>query len=283
MQAVAVPRTVDDAIDALTATAGAVPLAGGTDLMVEVNYGVRRPVGFVVLTAVDELRGWEQDGSDVVLRAGLTYSEMERELIDAVPALAQAARTVGSPQIRNAGTLGGNLATGSPAGDTLPVLAALDAVVTVRGPAGSRELAIHDFLVGPKRTALAPGELVVSVRLPVARGPQEFLKVGTRTAMVIAVASVALVVDLEARSVRCALGSVGPVMIRPREAEAWVDAEVDWDWPGVLDPATRQEFGRRVAADARPIDDHRSTAAYRRHAVGICAARALARALGRVA
>jgi CO/xanthine dehydrogenase FAD-binding subunit len=279
MQAVAVPRTVDAAIDALTATPGAVPLAGGTDLMVEVNYGLRRPAGFVVLTAVDELRGWQRDNGDVVLKAGLTYAEMEHELTEVVPALAQAARTVGSPQIRNAGTLGGNLATGSPAGDTLPVLAALDAVVTVRGPNGSRELAVPDFLLGPKRTALAPGELVVSVRLPAAAGPQEFLKVGTRTAMVIAVASIALVVDRTARTVRCALGSVGPVMIRPREAEAWVGAQVDWDGAEPPDAAMCQEFGRRVAADARPIDDHRSTADYRRHAVAVCAARALGRAL----
>lgn len=277
------PRSLDEAIAALEADPGAQLLAGGTDFMVEVNYGHRRPPSVVSLRDVPELAGWRREGAEVVLGAGCNYTAMERpELVDLVPALAQAARTVGSPQIRNAGTLGGNVGTASPAGDTLPVLAALDASITVRGPAGARRVRLDELVVGPKRIALGAAEVVQEVRLPAAFGTQEFLKVGTRNAMVIAVASVALVVDWEGRSVRCALGSVGPTVLRAAEAEALVAGLLDW-------PARRlarregslDEFAALVRAAARPIDDHRSTAAYRRHAVGICARRALDRALAR--
>jgi CO/xanthine dehydrogenase FAD-binding subunit len=268
---VAVPRTIDDAVAALAELPDAQVLAGGTDFMVDVNFGHRRPTDVVALRRVDELRTWSVDGTGGVLTigAGVTYAEMQRPpLAELVPALAQAARTVGSPQNRNAGTIGGNLATASPAGDTLPVLAALDATVVVAGPGGARrKLAWHEFLVGPKRNALEPGELIVAVEIPPVRGPQEFLKVGTRNAMVISVASVAVVRDVDAGTVRCALGSVGPTVIR-----------VD-DTDGAADAVDAAEFGRRAAAAARPIDDHRSTADYRRHAVEVCARRALERVM----
>jgi CO/xanthine dehydrogenase FAD-binding subunit len=195
---------------------------------------------------------------------------MDPALAGRFPALAQAARTVGSPQIRNAATIGGNLGTGSPAGDLLPVLSALDATVVVRSASGSRQLSIHEFLVGPKRTALAPGELVVEVAVPIARGPQEFLKVGVRNAMVIAIASVALVVQDGA--VALAAGSVGPTVLRARDAESWLSGRADSAADGIA-----AEFGRRVADEMRPIDDHRSTAAYRKRAVEVMATRALRR------
>jgi CO/xanthine dehydrogenase FAD-binding subunit len=285
---VAVPRTIDDAVAALAELPDAQVLAGGTDFMVEVNFGHRRPTDVVALRRVDELRTWSVDGTSGVLRidAGVTYAEMQQPpLAELVPALAQAARTVGSPQIRNAGTIGGNLATASPAGDTLPVLAALDATVVVAGPGGARRtLPWHEFLVGPKRNALEPGELVVAVEIPPVRGPQEFLKVGTRNAMVISVASVAVVRDIDAGTVRCALGSVGPTVIRTGDAEAWLATSGAFGDFGSLRRAevtesVGVEFGRRVAAAARPIDDHRSTADYRRHAVEVCARRALERVL----
>ena len=132
--------------------------------------------------------------------------------------MAQAARTVGSPQIRNAGTIGGNLGTASPAGDTLPVLVALGATVEVASATARRALPIGEFLTGPKSTALVPGELIVSVRVPVAGGPQEYLKVGVRNAMVIAVASVAMVVDRDAGTVGVGLGSVGPTALSAPDA-----------------------------------------------------------------
>ena len=213
-----------------------------------------------------------------MLGARTTYAELlAPPLADLVPALAQAARTVGSPQIRATGTVGGNLATGSPAGDTLPVLYALDAEVEVASASGRRTLPVGQFVLGPKRTALAPGELITTVRLPVAAGPQEFLKIGVRNAMVIAIASCALVVDVAARRLACALGSVGPTVMRDPDAEAWVAGEIDWASGAPVDDATAAAFGERMRSAASPIDDHRATADYRRHAVGVLAARALQR------
>lgn len=275
---VAIPETLEEALQVAAADPEVQVLAGGTDLMVEVNFGYRRPTSVCALHRVAELHGQRQDDGEVVIAAMTTYQEMERGVIAvALPGLAQAGRTVGSPQIRNAGTVGGNLATASPAGDTLPVLMALDATVVVASVAGRREVPISDFLVGPKRNALGPGELIVEVRVPHLRGPQEFLKVGARNAMVIAVCSLALVVDLERRRVACALGSVGPTVLRAFEAEERAAQEIDWQTGRLGDPAFAPEFGRLVASAARPIDDHRSTAEYRRHAVGVLAERALRR------
>ncbi len=282
---VTVAASLDEVLEVLEARPGAEILAGGTDFMVEVNFGHRRPRSVVCVSRLPELRGWREEGGELVLGAGLTYTEMMLPpLAERLPALAQAARTVGSPQIRNAGTLGGNLATASPAGDTLPVLAALDAVVVLRRWGGERRMPVGEFLVGPKRTALLPGEVVTEARVPVglASGPpavcQEFLKVGTRNAMVIAVASVALVVDWVGRRVRCALGSAGPAPIRAREAEARAESSMDWEGRR-LAAADLDAFGHLAGEAARPIDDHRSTASYRRHAVTVCARRALERAM----
>ena len=192
-----IARTLDDACAALAEHPEARLLAGGTDLMVGVNRGQVDLDHVVVLDRVDELRAWHRTGDDLVLGAGLTYSDLGRgDLPGLLPALAQSARTVGSPQIRNAGTLGGNLATASPAGDPLPVLAALDATVLLRSATGGRELPLAGFVTGVKQNALEPDELIEAVRVPVLDGPQEFLKVGTRNAMVISVVSLALVVDL---------------------------------------------------------------------------------------
>ncbi|MGH8869400.1 MAG: FAD binding domain-containing protein [Actinomycetes bacterium] len=278
------PETLDEALDALSGEPGALVLAGGTDLLVAVNAGRLRPWAVVDVSQVRSLRGWSRREGRVILGAGLTYTDMMRpDLAAVLPALAYAARTVGSPQIRNAGTLGGNLGTASPAGDALPVLAALDAEIVLRGPEGERVLTWPEFLTGPKQSALRPGELIVAARVAVPRGLQEFCKVGTRNAMVIAVASVALVVDLDARRVRCALGSAGPTPLRAPVAEDFAAAHLDWDvdsGPRAPDPRTYEAFGDLVGEAARPIDDHRSTADYRRHAVAVCARRALARVCG---
>jgi CO/xanthine dehydrogenase FAD-binding subunit len=276
--AVRSPASLDDALDALAADPGLVVLAGGTDLMVQLNYGVRRPAGVLSLRRVPGLRGWRVDDGALVIGARTTYTELlDPGLATLAPALAQAARTVGSPQIRNTGTIGGNLATASPAGDTLPVLVAAGATVELASATGRRAVAVTEFLTGPKRTALVPGELVVGVRLPVAAGPQEYLKVGVRNAMVIAVASCALVVDVAARRLGVALGSAGPVPVRCGDAEAFAAAGIDWAAGTPASPAVLAGFAERVAAAAAPIDDHRATAAYRRHACGVLARRALAR------
>jgi CO/xanthine dehydrogenase FAD-binding subunit len=276
------PKTLDAALDMLASRPDATVLAGGTDLMVDVNEGRRRPHNVVAIDRIPELRGVRAVDGELIVGAATTYTELCGEATRAAaPALAQAARTVGSPQIRNTGTIGGNLVTASPAGDTLPVLAAMGASVVVASATRSRTMPVDRFLVGPKRTALAADELVLEVRIPLHRGPQEFLKVGVRNAMVIAVASLALAVDLDRRSVGIALGSVGPTVLRATDACAAAALHFRWSNDGVRvdDPSVLDDVSATVAAAARPIDDHRSTAAYRRHAVQVLARRALRRAV----
>jgi CO/xanthine dehydrogenase FAD-binding subunit len=280
--AVLVPATLDDALAVLARTPDATVLAGGTDLMVDVNEGRRRPRAVVCVARIPALRERRIDDGTLVLGAATTYTDLlEPDVVVAAPSLAAAARTVGSPQIRNAGTIGGNLATASPAGDTLPVLVALRASVDIDGPNGARRIPIAEFLVGPKRNALQPGELIVGVRVPIARGPQHYLKVGTRNAMVIAVASIAFALDLDARRVGLGLGSVGPTALAAPNAAAWLEGRLEWRADGVSlrDPAHLATFGDLTANDARAIDDHRSTARYREHAVRVLAQRALRRSI----
>ena len=283
---VVVPLTLLEAIDAIAANPGAIVLAGGTDALVEINEGHRSIAAGAsapVVVAVDrvaELRSWTIDPAarTVTIGAGVTYDElMEEPLATLLPALAEASRTVGSPQIRIAGTLGGNLATCSPAGDALPVLSALDAVVELTGSSGGRTMSVHDFMVGVKRTALEPDELITAVTLPLLDGWQGYSKVGVRNAMVIATASACLAVHTPARSVRVALGSVGPTIIRATDEETFAATAVDWDHGFITDHDVRG-FGELAAAASRPIDDHRSTAVYRRHAIGVMATRLLRRA-----
>lgn len=277
------PTSLDQALAALVDAPTAMVLAGGTDVMVEVNesrLAVADDRTVLSVRRLPELRGWAHDPVAGTLRLGaaVTYAELERPpLSDFVPALAQAARTVGSPQIRNAATIGGNLATCSPAGDGLPVLAALDAVVEVRSATGSRDVPVAEFMVGVKRTALQPGELITAVTVPVLDGWQGYAKVGIRNAMVIAIASACLAVDRPSRSVRLALGSVAPTVVRAGAAEAHAARVVDWDAGSIAaDDAARA--GELAAAATSPIDDHRATAAYRRHAVEILTRRLLQRA-----
>jgi CO/xanthine dehydrogenase FAD-binding subunit len=278
MTAVERPRSLADALDLRARYADAVAIAGGTDVMVEVNGGRRRPERMIDLTGVPELLDWERRDGAVRLGAGVPYARLISELSGQLPGLAHAARTVGSPQIRNRGTIGGNLATASPAGDALPPLVAVDAVIEVASQRGGRTIAIGDFLLGPKRTSLAPDELVVAVDIPAARGPQVFSKVGARNAMVIAVASFALDLDPSGR-VGAAIGSAGPTVLRAPEAEAFLAGALA---AGEVDGAVAARFGELCAAAARPIDDLRGTAAYRRHAVGVMARRAVTWAMAEI-
>ena len=274
-----------EAMQALRDHPGARLVQGGTDLMVEVNFNRAAINDVVALRQVNELRRWhvEDDGAGdaktVRIGAGVPYAEMERApLCDIVPALAQAARTVGSPQIRAAGSLGGNLGTCSPAGDGLPVLSALDATVHLQSIDSERAMSVHDFMVGVKKNARRPDEVIVAVTLPIVEGFQGYAKVGTRNAMVISAASACLVHDARAGTVRLALGAVGPTVVRARRAEAWLAQEATLRGAVSLDDATAREFGRRAADECTPIDDHRSTAAYRRHAVAVLAERLVLRA-----
>lgn len=270
------PRNLADAAAMAAAHPEAHLLTGGTDFMVEVNFNHRKPTDVISLSRVEELRQWTVDRSagSVFIGAAVVYADMEKgELAGLVPALAEAARTVGSPQIRSAGTLGGNLGTCSPAGDGLPVLAALDAVVHLSSAVGDRAVPFAEFMTGPKRNDRRPGEIITGVTVPVADGFQGYAKVGVRNAMVISIASACLAV--RSGRVSIALGSVGPTVIRAAAAEEWLSTA------GPLDDQLAREFGTRVAAEARPIDDHRSTAAYRRHAVAVISTRLLERSTGR--
>jgi CO/xanthine dehydrogenase FAD-binding subunit len=256
----------------------ATPIAGGTDLMVELNFGHRRPAALLDLTRVRELAGWQQRDGVVRIGAGVSYARIITDLADLVPALAKASRTVGSPQIRNRGTVGGNLGSASPAGDAHPPLLATGAEVEVASfVRGTRCIPIGEFFTGVKRNALAPDELIAAVQVPVATGPQEFAKVGTRNAMVIAVCSVALVLDPVARSVGTAIGSAAPTPRRAAEADRFATDELSgrWDSGGELDTAVLRRFGELVAAAAAPIDDVRGSAAYRRHALAVLGRRTL--------
>jgi CO/xanthine dehydrogenase FAD-binding subunit len=204
-----------------------------------------------------------------------------RELGESTPVLALAARTIGSPQIRNAGTMGGNLGTCSPAGDSLPVLAALDADVVLASASGERRVKFTDFMQGPRKPDIRPGELVLAAEWKPSGRSHAFLKAGTRNAMVISVAMLALVIDRQAEEVRVGIGSVAPTIIRPREAEAFADGlfgESGWGAPLRLAPSAAAKFGELAATATKPIDDVRGTIAYRRHVVSVMAARALARA-----
>src|SRR5438046_5794680 len=228
--------------------------------MVELNFDRARPAALLNLNEVSELRGWSRQDGTIWLGAGLTYAEaMEPDLAAALPALAEASRTVGGPQIRNRGTIGGNLGTSSPAGDALPPLLVCGGQVRVGSVRGERTLPLEEFVTGVKRNALADDELILDVTVDAEPGRQTFLKVGPRNAMVISVVSLALRVDGE---LTASFGSAGPV-------------------PGLvrapLDDA--ESFPEQVASAASPIDDVRGTAAYRRHALRVLTRRALERCL----
>lgn len=258
---VVTPRTLDEAVRLKAELREARFVQGGTDVLVELNFDRSRPAALINLNEVRELRGWHEEDGQLVLGAGLTYAEaMCSPLTELLPALAEASRTVGSPQIRNRGTLGGNLGTASPAGDALPPLLVEHARVELACVRGTRTLPLTEFLVGPKRNALEPDELVVCVRVEPTESRQTFMKVGPRNAMVIAVCSLALAVDRERGEVRAAFGSAGPVA-------GLVTAPLD----------EMDGFPDAVAAAASPIDDVRGTAAYRRHCLRVLTGRALER------
>ena len=273
------PDTWDEALRLKADHPEARPIAGGTDLMVELNFDRTRPPQVLDLTRVGELTGWAPENGRLRIGAGVTYTRLIAELGDRLPGLAIASRTVGSPQIRNRGTVGGNLGTASPAGDGLPPLFASDAVVEVGSVRGTRRVPVAEFVTGPKRNAMAADELIAAFHIAPADAPQQFSKIGTRNAMVIAVASLALHLWAGERAVKACIGSAGPTPIRATEAEAFIAgilaSEGLWESRAALPAAAVKEFGALVEAAARPIDDVRGTAAYRHHALGVLGRRTL--------
>jgi CO/xanthine dehydrogenase FAD-binding subunit len=274
------PSSLREALEAKAERPEALPIAGGTDVMVELNFDHGRPEAILDLTRAAELAAWDRDDGRLRVGAGVTYTRAIDELAVAMPGLALAARTVGSPQIRNRGTIGGNLGSASPAGDCHPPLLAGGAEVELVSAAGSRRLPVEEFFTGPKRSALRPDELIAAVHLPAATGPQQFAKIGTRNAMVIAVCSFALALDPERRRVGTGIGSAGPTPLRATEAERFLEGVLDeeglWASRAPLGEAAAARFGELAGRAARPIDDVRGTAAYRVHALGVLARRTLA-------
>jgi CO/xanthine dehydrogenase FAD-binding subunit len=269
-----IPSSLAEATQLLAINPDAHLLTGGTDMMVEVNFNHRHPETVIALRNIPEIQQWSVDTASGIVHIGssVPYATMEHgDLAQALPALAEAARTFGSPQIRAAVSIGGNLGTCSPAGDSLPVLSALDAVVHLRSDTSSRSVSFAEFMVGPKKNSRMANEIITGVSIPITHGWQGYAKVGVRNALVISVASVCLAIH--DGKVRVALGSVGPTIIRCSESEAWINSV------GLenVNQTIAKEFGEHVRAESRPIDDHRSTAEYRRHAVGVLAARLLLR------
>ena len=273
------PCTLSEALETKAAHPDAVPLAGGTDLMVELNFNRRRPHVLMDLTRVEDLAQWAEIDGRIRLGAGVTYTRIINELGIRLPGLAMASRTVGSPQIRNRGTIGGNLGTASPAGDAHPPLLAAEADVVVASTRGERVIPAAEFYTGVKRNALAPDELITAILITPPSGPQQFSKIGTRNAMVIAVSAFALALHPDRKSVGTGIGSAAPTPRRARDAEAFLALALDeanlWESRGELPATISEEFAKLVRAAAAPIDDVRGTAAYRLHSLGVMARRSL--------
>jgi CO/xanthine dehydrogenase FAD-binding subunit len=270
------PRTWPDALQAKAAYPGAVPIAGGTDVMVELNFDKHRPDALLDLNRVDVLAEWWTEDGRVRLGAGVTYARVIDELGGALPGLAMASRTIGSPQIRNRGTVGGNLGAASPAGDAHPALLAAEADVEIASVRGVRRVPVERFFTGVKRNVLEPDELIAAIWIIPPTGPQQFSKIGTRNAMVIAVAAFGLALHADRRAVGTGIGSAAPTPRRAYDAEQFLAARLDWDARAALEPDVAREFGERVRAAAAPIDDVRGSAAYRLHSLSVMARRTLA-------
>ncbi|GAA2137869.1 FAD binding domain-containing protein [Actinomadura napierensis] len=270
------PATWADALAAKHGTPAALPIQGGTDVMVEINFDVHRPAALLDLNRVRELTEWDEVDGRLRIGAGVPYVRVIGELGDRLPGLAQASRTVGSPQIRNRGSVGGNLGAASPAGDSHPPLLAGDAVIEVESAErGVRMIPATEFYLGVKRNALEPDELIRAVWTAPAPGPQYFSKIGTRNAMVIAVCSFAVALHPAERRVGTGVGSAAPTPRRATAAEEFISNELDWDGRGQLTDAAAQRFGELVREAAAPIDDVRGTADYRKHALSVMARRTL--------
>jgi len=273
------PTALREALEAKAAHPEALPIFGGTDVMVELNFARGRPEAVLDLTRIPEIREWGEDDGRLRVGAGVTYRRIIEEIGDRLPGLAMASRTVGSPQIRNRGTVGGNLGTASPAGDALPPLYASDAEVEIISVEGSRRVPVAEFIVGPKRNVLGPSELVAAFCVPRAEGPQQYSKIGPRNAMVIAVCSFCLALHPQRREVGTCLGSAAPTPVRAFDAEGFIEGVLEegdlWESRAEIGDAALGRFGELVGMVARPISDVRGTAAYRAHAVGVLARRTL--------
>jgi xanthine dehydrogenase small subunit len=244
------PRKLNDALRMMRDEV-CVPIAGCTDVYVEFQFGLRKDELYLDLSFLDELRGIRAHHDMLDIGALTTYTELEesRDIAQRLPILAAAAREIGGLQIQNRGTIGGNIGNGSPAGDTLPVLAVADAVVVLRSTAGERRIPFNEFYTGYRQSVRRSDELIVAVEIPRVTGTQWFRKVGTRAAQAISKIVMAAVRD---ESPRIAMGSVAPTVVRLRRTEA------------ALRTRDVKHAQRILDEEIAPIDDIRSNAAYRR-------------------
>ena len=273
------PQTWPEALQLKAAYPHAVPIQGGTDVMVELNFDRYRPEYLLDLTRVSALAEWGPDNGRIWLGAGVTYTRVQTELGGWLPGLAMASRTVGSPQIRNRGTVGGNLGAASPAGDAHPPLLAACARVEAESVRGTRLIPADEFYTGVKRNALEPDELIKGVQVTPPAGPEQFCKIGTRNAMVIAVAAFSLALHPDRQAVGTGIGSAAPTPRRALAAEEFLAQALTagglWESRGALPESTSRRFADLVAEAAAPIDDVRGSARYRVHALSVLARRAL--------
>ncbi|MER5639464.1 FAD binding domain-containing protein [Kitasatospora sp. NPDC002227] len=275
------PATWDEALAAKAEYPTALPISGGTDVMVEMNFDVHRPSAILDLNRITELTEWSNNGAVVRLGASVPYTRIINELSEPLPGLALASHTVGSPQIRNRGGVGGNLGGASPAGDAHPALLAAgrDVFVEAASVRGTRMIPIDEFYVGVKRNSLEQDELIRAVHIPVADGPQQFSKIGTRNAMVIAVCAFGFALHPKNGTVGTGIGSAAPTPRRAVEAEEYLQGVLAerglWESGDLLGAEVIQKFGELVKAAASPIDDVRGTADYRRHSLAVMARRTL--------
>ena len=246
------PKSLADALKMLRDEGPVVPMAGCTDIYVSLNFGTLTDTRFLNLWRLDALRRIELRGGVLSIGALATYTQIIKSPIVGrrLPFLVAASREIGGVQIQNRGTIGGNIANASPAGDSLPVLAAAEAVVVLRSADGTRRVPFADFYTGYRKTVRQPHELIVAIEIPSLRGRQWFRKVGTRAAQAI---SKVVMAAVRAPRPRIALGSVAPVVIRARRTEEALAAG-----------ASLEEAGQLLAEEISPIDDLRSTADYRR-------------------
>ncbi|MEN8376495.1 MAG: xanthine dehydrogenase family protein subunit M [Gemmatimonadota bacterium] len=245
------PDTLGEALEMLAGNPSLVPLAGGTDVYVDLQFGTAAPAAYMDISGLEELRFVEERGDVLALGGGTTFAAILRSeaVLLRLPMLVEAAATVGGAQIQAAATVGGNIANASPAGDSLPVFAAADATLVLRSASGERRVPFNDFYTGYRETRLGPGELIVAVEVPPVRGPQWYRKVGTRAAQAI---SKVVMAAVRARRPRVAFGSVAPTPVRATHAEE-----------ALASGAGAAEVRAALARDISPIDDVRSTASYR--------------------
>lgn len=275
------PRSLKEALQILSDRPEAIPLAGGTDLLVRVKEGSRSVETLLSLKRVPELRQYAHNGT-LILGSTVTVGRIAADprIQQAYTALAVGAGLIGSVQIRNVATVGGNLCNASPSADTAPPLLVLGAQAVIAGAQGERTIPLEEFLKGPGRTALQAGELLTAITLPqpAQRSGSFYLRHTPRARMDLAVVGVAAAVTVEADGsivdARLALGAAAPVPLRARQAEALLAGQV-------LTDELWREVGAVAAREAEPIDDQRASAEYRRHLVDLLTRRALRGALAR--